>query len=278
MRKQARVETTKYRRVPELGHVELLSAFYRRHSFDRHFHDGYCFGVIEEGALGFRYLGKDFVAEPGDINLAVPGETHNGFAAADLGWRYRMFYIPSQILERAAAEVADRATGPPFFRGGVIQDPQLAAKFRLFHISLEAGNIPLLEAESRFLKILAWMIISHAEDRRVSRFSGSHVGVRRAKDYLEAHYQENISLESLSESAGLSRFHFLRVFRKQMGLPPHKYLTQLRVHHAKSLLREGSPIIDAALATGFTDQSHLNRHFKRLVGVTPGAYSNSVQD
>ncbi len=272
-------EKAKFWRLPELGHLELLRAHFRRHTFARHFHDGYAIGVIEGGALGFEYLGENLVAVPGNVNLAVPGETHNGFAVSDQGWRYRMFYLPPEILERAATEVADKPVKPPFFRMGVIDDPHLAAKIRSLHMALECPGTSLLEAESRLVEVLAYMVLRHAEDKLSIGFKNTgHSSVGRAVDYLQAHYRENPSLDRLSRVAGLSRFHFLRVFRKHISLPPHAYLTQIRIRRAQKLLREGRPIADVALDTGFTDQSHLNRHFKRLVGVTPGAYSNSIQD
>jgi AraC-like DNA-binding protein len=278
-RKRESTEKAQFRRLPELGNVELLKARYHRHTFDKHFHDGYAFGVVEEGALGFRYLDRDFVAGPGDINLAIPGETHNGFAATDLGWSYKMFYLPAELIKRAACDIADRDVGMPLFMQGVIKDPEMASKLRCLHNALLSSNISLLEAESSVVEVFARMVTRHSEDRRSpGAHDDSPKAVERAVDYLEAHYDENVSLESLSEAAGLSRYYFLRLFRKHTGLPPHTYLTQLRVQRAKSLLQAGRPILETALATGFTDQSHFNRRFKRLVGVTPGAYGNSVQD
>jgi AraC-like DNA-binding protein len=96
------------------------------------------------------------------------------------------------------------------------------------------------------------------------------------RHYLEAHYMDNPSLETLAQIAGLSPFHFVRVFRQATGLPPHTYLTQLRINRAKAQLQAGDPIADVAAATGFSDQSHLTRRFKRIVGVTPGQFVSSI--
>lgn len=82
----------------------------------------------------------------------------------------------------------------------------------------------------------------------------------------------NISLEQLAELTNLNRSYLIRVFRKTVGMPPYVYLTQVRVERAKLLLRQGMSPAETAIAVGMTDQSHLNRHFKRIVGVTPGQY------
>ncbi len=68
----------------------------------------------------------------------------------------------------------------------------------------------------------------------------------------------------------------MRVFRQETGLPPHTYLIQLRINQAKAHLQAGETIAEVAAATGFSDQSHLTRRFKRIVGVTPGQYVTSI--
>jgi AraC-like DNA-binding protein len=88
-------------------------------------------------------------------------------------------------------------------------------------------------------------------------------------------------LTQLASFAKLSRFHLLRLFRTQMGVPPHEYQTQVRITHARKLLRKGYSILETAFETGFFDQSHFSRNFKRITGRTPGQYlseSNIVQD
>jgi AraC-like DNA-binding protein len=105
--------------------------------------------------------------------------------------------------------------------------------------------------------------------------------VKRACEYLAEHYSENVSLEKLACIANLSPFHFNRVFSEQLGLPPHAFQTQLRVLRAQKLLRQGYSISSVAAETGFADQSHFTRQFKRLTIITPGQFiqnSKNVQD
>jgi AraC-like DNA-binding protein len=99
--------------------------------------------------------------------------------------------------------------------------------------------------------------------------------VTRIKDFLHANYARPITLDHLVELTGVSRVHISRTFKQRVGLAPHEYLVQLRVARAKARLAEGLPIADAAALSGFTDQSHLTRHFKRITHLTPGAYSKS---
>src|SRR6185503_13257676 len=87
--------------------------------------------------------------------------------------------------------------------------------------------------------------------------------VGRVREYLHQNYAQNISLKELAGLANLSAFHLNRVFRTEVGLPPHAYQTQVRVLRSKSLLAQGVSINQTALAVGFFDQSHFTYHFKR---------------
>ncbi|UCD50452.1 MAG: AraC family transcriptional regulator [Phycisphaerales bacterium] len=279
MKQRASTERVKLWRRPELGGVELLRAHYVTQTFNRHTHDGFAVGVIEDGALGFYYHGENVVAPAGMINLVNPGEVHTGHAATECGWTYRMFYFGADLLQDAASEIAGRQAAIPFFRKGVLSDESLADALRALHTGLERGQLSRLEIESRFLAVLTQLIDRHAESKPNLRpVTREPAAVRRARAYIEACYAENISVRKLASVAHLSPFHFIRVFQAQTGMPPHAYLMQTRVRRARALLAQGWRIVDAAYDTGFVDQSHLTKHFKRTLGFTPGQYRNSVQD
>lgn len=134
--------------------------------------------------------------------------------------------------------------------------------------------VSLLERESLLLKLIENLISNHASEKlSVGREGKERQAVRRVREYLMENYEQNVSLERLAQIAKLSKWHLNRVFSAELGLPPHAFQTQVRVTRAKAMLRQGSEISQVASLTGFSDQSHLNRHFKRLVGVTPGEYS-----
>jgi AraC-like DNA-binding protein len=272
-------EHIKLWRLPELGGVELMRAHYVTQSFPRHTHEGFGVGMIEHGALGFYYRGRNIVASPGVINLVNPDEVHTGHAASAQGWTYRMFYFGADLLQNAASLLSGRQEHIPFFQDGVIHDNDLAGMIHSLHVDLEENKASLLEKESHFLMVLTQLITRHSDDPPVFKPVGrEHLPVKRAKEYIKEHYEENLSIERLSSVANLSPFHFIRAFRNHVGLPPHAYLTQIRVRRAKSFLKKGWKISDAAYKTGFADQSHFSKHFKRIMGFTPGQYSNFIQD
>ncbi|MBI9087150.1 MAG: AraC family transcriptional regulator [Desulfobacterales bacterium] len=272
-------EKVKLWRTEGLDGLDLMRATYVHQRFPRHSHDRFAVGVIESGALGFSYRGENVVASQGAINLANPDEAHTGHAVTDTGWTYRMFYMDTALLQRAADEIAGRPSPYPFFQAGVIMDKTLAQAIHSLHRSLEAAETPLLEKETRLLAMLTGLILRHADAPPLLQPVGrERAAIRRVLAHMRENLGEDLCVEKLASVACLSPFHFIRVFGLETGLPPHTYLIQARVRRAQRLLARGRTIPDAALSTGFSDQSHLSRHFKRITGVTPGQYRRIVQD
>lgn len=266
-------EQIKFWHDPTLNNLELIHATYVTQTFAPHSHENYMIGVIEEGAEQFAYRRRHHIAPVGSIVLINPGEMHTGSSAAEYGWTYRALYPSTELLQRAASDLTGKAGTLPFFAEPVVHDLELMEEISRAHRVLEEQT-SALERESRLLWTLAHLLLRYADDHpRPRPFAKEHLGIRRACSYLEENYAENISLEQLAAIAHLSPFHLLRSFRDQVGLPPHAYQIQTRIKQAKRLLGMGLPCADIALTVGFADQSHFTKHFKRIVGVPPGRYS-----
>jgi len=152
----------------------------------------------------------------------------------------------------------------------------LATRLAQVFASLAESN-SLLQNESLLLSVVARLVTDHLMPGDSLRDAGrEHTAVRRVKDWLEAHPEQNVSVHSLADVAGLSPYYLVRVFHNRVGMPPHQYQTNVRVHTARKLLRSGAAISEVAYRTGFCDQSHLNRCFKATLGVTPGKYTAGV--
>jgi AraC-like DNA-binding protein len=271
-------EIATFWRDPALHNLELLHAHYVTHSFAPHSHEGFAIGVIERGAETFAYRRANHVAPAGSIVVINPGEMHTGSALLPDGWSYRMLYPDAHVLQAVASELSGRPRDIPFFAEPVIDDPAVADAILQMHALLETPSTPL-ERESRLLPVLARLIERHADAQPLrpqwQRVQPS-AAVWRVRDYLAEHYAEAVTLDELASLARLSPFHLLRAFSAAIGMPPHAYLTHVRVRRSKALLAAGLPIAQVATLTGFVDQSHLSRHFKRIVGVAPGQYARGA--
>ena len=149
-------------------------------------------------------------------------------------------------------------------------DPRLRQRFLAMFSAIERRGSQL-EQEEKWLEFLQ-LFFSSFGHATFDDASTEPSAIKRAREYIDEHFADSISLAYLGQLANLSPFHFHRVFCQMVGMPPHAYQTQVRINRAKQLLRKSHPLSSVALTTGFADQSHLTRHFHRLVGVTPGRF------
>ncbi|TDB76463.1 AraC family transcriptional regulator [Actinomadura sp. KC216] len=271
-------EVAHYYRHPAFPEVDLLRARYVTHRFARHAHDGYVFGVIDAGVEEFEHPGGVQRAGAGSVVVVNPGVVHGGHAGAPEGWAYRVIYPPVGVVAGVAAELGARA-GTPAFPDPVVDDPRAADLLRAVHRAGEKGDA--LAASTMLRTALTGMLTRHAHVRDHLRSGAPGEAwrmpraVREAREILHASLVGPPSLDELAEAVGTRPFPLLRAFRDTVGLPPHAYLNQVRVREARVLLDEGLRPADVAARTGFADQAHLTRHFKRTLGVPPGAYRSA---
>jgi AraC-like DNA-binding protein len=267
--------SARYWRTPLLPGADLLTAEYDDHEFAPHWHDAYTIPVIVAGAEGYRYRGSDYVAEAGGVPIINPGELHTGSKAVEAGWRYRVMYAPVQFIHELADEVAGKPQPLPWFAPGVIRDPDLAARLANAHRLLEDGA-DALAAEAAMLDALSTLLVRYAQTQpEPSRVAIDDARVATMKERLTGDLLEPVTLAELAQAAGLSPFHAARLFNRATGLPPHAWRNQVRLQRALAPLRAGVPVTDVAAASGFTDQSHFTRHFRRMFGVPPGRWQEA---
>jgi AraC-like DNA-binding protein len=265
-------EVARYWRHSGVAGVDLLRARFVTHRYGRHAHETYTLGVIETGVEEFEYRGSLLRAGPGAVALLNPEVVHTGQAGVPDGWSYRVFYPAVEVVTDIAAELGWQ-NGTPTFPETVICDARSARLLRGAHVAAERGD--RLASSSLLRTAIAGLLGAHAAAApggRNSRCSRAPAAVARTRELLTERLADPPSLDELAATTGLGPFALLRAFRAETGLPPHAYLNQLRVRQARCLLDGGLAPAEVAAHTGFADQAHLTRHFKRVVGVPPGAY------
>jgi len=245
-----------------------------------HLHEEFAVGACTDGRELIRYRGTVHHAGPGSVVILEPGEPHTGEPADPSGFVYRVMYPAADLLCEGLARA-------PRFREPVVTDPGLAGELRRVHALLSREAEPLkaeplkaepLEAESRLSWLFGELVRRHASPPPDLEVRGAGRVARLVMAQLADQLSCPPALTELAAAAGLSRYQLVRSFRAEVGLPPYAWLAQHRVARARVLLERGCRPAEAAALTGFADQAHLTRWFRRVVGVTPGAYRNSVQD
>ena len=154
----------------------------------------------------------------------------------------------------------------------MIRDPDLAVRLAHAHRLLEAGG-DALAAEAAMLDALSTLLVRYAQTQPArSRLAADDARVTLMQDRLTGDLVEPVTLAEVAQVAGLSPFHAARLFTQTTGLPPHAWRNQVRLQRALAPLRAGVSVAEVAAASGFTDQSHFTRHFRRMFGVPPGRW------
>jgi len=265
-----REDVTRFWRDPDLAGIEVRFSRRASAALGRHTHDAYSVGIVTEGQTVSFLRGRDTPIGKGQAALVHPHELHSCNPRDGAPLAYWMFHVDLGWLSSLAQELSGRAETLPAFRLPVVDDPVLFGALEGVGRLVER-RAERLEKESVAAAAFAALLQRHC---RVSPqpLGPSRRAVRLAQELIEASLTQNLSLVELAEAVGLSRYHLLRVFKQSTGLPPHAWRAQRRGHMARRLLSSGMSITDAALESGFADQSHLSHWFKRMVGTTPRQY------
>lgn len=263
----ARYEVSAWRpQVP--GVVEVLHARFTDHAYPMHVHDVWTLLIVDDGAVRYDLNRRERGTLRDTVSLLPPQVPHNGSSATSQGFRKRVLYLaPAHLDESFIGPAAD---GPD------LVDPLLRRRVGQLHSALSRRGDEL-EAESR-LALIGERLRSHLRPRLAARPPGTDRGVAHSlRELLDERLLCGVRLDEAAKLVHAHPTHLVRAFTAAFGIAPHQYLVARRVDRARRLLLDGMPPAEAAAAAGFHDQSHLTRHFTRLVGVTPGRYARGAR-
>ena len=215
------------------------------------------------------------LVRPGQLVVLDPSAAHSGSPAERGAWAGRLLVIELAGPGAAPAEQDTPLSGLAF-PAPVIGDGLLAQRFIALHRGTER-EASALERQCAVLSFLAQLAASSPDAKHhPARVRRADPAVRTAVEYLRDDITRNVSLDELAAAAGASKYQLIRRFTAATGVPPHTYQVALRVNLARRLLERGERATDVACLAGFTDQSHLNRHFRRRLGKTPAQYAQAT--
>ncbi len=247
--------------------IERLEAYFSGRGYEQHRHDSYAIGYTISGVQSFHYRGalRNNIAGPTTMVLH-PDEVHDGQAGADDGFHYRMVYIyPAQIQDVLGGKPL------PFIKDGISTDPRLYQATAALLPSPEHRFEKLEYEDAIFDLTQALNVAAGFVQTQVPRII-DYKAAERARDYLEEEPENATTLQRLEEISGRDRWRLSRDFRLLYGTSPHRYLVMRRLARVRFLLRNGTNAAQASVAAGFTDQSHMIRHFTKTFGVSPARW------
>lgn len=243
--------------------------------FPNHFHEYYVIGFVEKGERVLSCKNQEYTIKKGDILLFNPGDNHACIQSDDGTLDYRSLNITKEVMLDLAWEVTGKRELPGFSKN-VIFDEEAACCLRPLHELVMKGSCEF-EKEENLLLLISLLIQQYGEPFE-NCIPDCPDEIEKACIFMEQHFAERIYLDQICRCAGLSKSTLLRAFTKTRCVTPYSYLENIRIGKAKKLLEQGVPPVEAALQTGFSDQSHFTNYFNRFIGLAPGVYREIFLD
>lgn len=252
---------------PLLNNILFENVSFSSEDFTKHYHDTYTIGLTYKGVLKSYNAYQSFDSYEYSIRINNPGEVHAGKSEE---WSHVNFYPTTQMMSNLYEQIFYE-NKIPYFKRHIVENKILFLKLHNFFDSYFKNEDEIL-IESNLIDALSNLILTSViytknhknifEDKKI---------VKNTYEYINDSIDTNFTLDSLASNVNLSKYHFLRLFKKEFGLTPHAFIINERLNRANKLIQDGFTISNASVQVGFNDQSHFSRNFKKYFGYTPSS-------
>jgi AraC-like DNA-binding protein len=249
--------------------IERLEARLLGQAFSPHRHDTYAIGVTLSGVQTFRYRGAGRTCLPGQCHVLHPDETHDGGAGTAGGFGYKILYIDPSLVQQALGGKALPFVSDPIVEPRVFRDALPPALWRLDEPIDDVAQIEIVAAVADLLDRAAG---THPKKQNPLRLAS----LSRVRDLIAADPTTRHSIATLETVSGLDRWTLARQFRAAFGTCPSHFRTMRQLDAARRMIRSGLPLAEVAVDSGFADQAHMSRLFKRAYGLTPARWAAAL--
>lgn len=258
--------------IPEIEGVDAVEARRGSNVFPRHVHGVYVVVVLLEGSRELTRGKTKYLVHAGQHYILNPYEAHTCAPVGGMPCSYLALCVSEERMRGVSSQLMEESDTLPHFDAPPCHIPEIHSAMGSF-FELLAKESDTFELESALLPLLVALIeqcgncctpLLNARD--------AHDAVGSIKAFLEQNFAGRITLEDIGNAVHLSPYHCQHVFVRETGLSPHDWLVRVRIREACRMLGVGFPAVEVAAATGFNDQSHFSRIFRRAVGTTPGGY------
>ena len=243
--------------------------------FPNHIHEYYVIGLVEQGERTLLCKNISYSIQRGNLILFNPGDSHSCAQKSQGTFSYRGLNLSKSLMLKLSEDITGRRE-LPVFTENVLSRTEPACYFRLLHQAIMEHSGEFDREENLYL-MFSCLLEEYIQVLSPKICENYPQEVGQVCSFIRQHYREHLCLEQLCQCAGLSKSTLLRAFTKSMGITPYRYLQSVRIEKAKEFLEHGSSLLETAIQTGFSDQSHFTNTFHALIGLTPGAYRKIFQ-
>ena len=248
--------------------VILSKTSFNDFGFDKHIHEEYAIGVVSEGIMDISFDGTNKSINKKSLMTFNPDTMHSNWSINKNSYSQMAIYLhPSFISNFIEKNFNSKEI---FFRTKLLENETLANELISLIEEYENDNLTILEYECRLIDLLNKIVLNNSAI--INKNKTSNNVISKAKEFMQDSIELDITLDDISKELNISKFYFAKLFKEHTHFSPHAYLMIKRLEKAKQLLQTKADITTVAQDCGFTDQSHLNKRFKKYLGITPKTY------
>ncbi|MEQ9866110.1 AraC family transcriptional regulator [Pectobacterium aroidearum] len=261
-----------------LEDVTFLDASIQDFYYKKHSHEEYAIGLINTGKIGFNCRDGMFHIPGGGLMQLNPGDPHEGTPDVERGYDYWMLYIPASQMAKVVSDYCGFSRFKTFnFSGNVSRNTLLRERYVNFAAAMLGDRTADAALEQSFADLIHCLC-----NLNLGEGAGYHTGrvdnlIRRAEDYIRQNIHTSLSIDEVSQVAGISKYHFMRMFKAQVGVTPYQYIINCKVNKIKLDIDSGYSAEKTFSEESFFDQSHFNKRFREIYGVTPKGYQHAIR-
>ena len=233
--------------------------------FNKHYHDTYTIGLTYSGVVKLHYMKKSIESYKYSVRVNNPGDVHDGKAK---DWSHSNFYPSVEFISSLYEDIYDEKK-VPFFENFIINDKILFYKLHIFFNSYFKKEDSLV-VEANLMDATSYLIKNHTISTKKDKdiYEDKKI-IKDTYEFINDSIEMNFSLDLLASNVKLSKYHFLRIFKKELGITPYNFILNERVNRANTLIQKGLSISEASYEVGFVDQSHFSKNCKKFLRHTP---------
>lgn len=250
--------------------ILLYKGHFNTFEFDKHVHEEFTITLVQDGKMNAFLDGFSHDFTKSAILTINPDEIHACKTQTTSGYKYNSIYFKKSFLEN----IIENKSKDIYFSKQTLNNIELYKKLSMLIYAEEHDLVSNLDFECELVEVMKSITYQNTNLNMYVNMTSHDKLVLKAKEYINDNFSSDLSLDDISSALNISKYHFLRLFKQKTHISPHNYLMLRRIEKAKQSLQNGKSIINTAYECGFNDQSHLNRRFKAITGLTPGSYKN----
>ncbi len=261
----------KTNRYQQFDSIEIKESLFKEFNLPNHFHETYCIGLLSTGIKKCVIEETSQLIHSNSVSIINPYQIHSDKNIDNEDCLYKMIYLNQDILNYFTKKITNKNSENLQFTNELITDSVVIASILDFFNDIDNENL----LENKLKNLIETLIIRDFSKENCIIHNVNNNAIDDSINNARLNFADKIDIQKLSDESKMSKFQFIRYFKKKTGLTPASFILMHRINRAKSLLLKGFPIGEIALDVGFYDHAQFCKFFKYYTNISPTEYKRN---